>query len=222
MIPGLVRNKRVMVDGKLAESVNMKIDPEKDRVMVDGIEVFFRRSLVLMLYKPKMTESSNMDGAHPSVLGLIGEPYSRLDLNIAGRLDADAEGLMLLTNDGTLLHRIISPNNHVEKTYLVKLADPIGDYSPLLAGVTIQDGKNQPFLTSPARIEVIDKYSCKITISEGKYHQVKRMFAYLGNQVTDLKRISIGKLSLDTSLAPGSYRELTEAEIAAIFAEKTV
>lgn len=214
-----IKNGLVTINGVLVDSPRDKIDPATDRIEFSGEFVFFKSAIVLMLNKPQNVLSANRDDQYVSVTGLIKPPYDRFDLNVAGRLDLDAEGLILLTNDGSLLHRIISPNKEVMKKYLVTLEFPLSGETELESGLDIRDGKGELYHTLPARIEKIDSHSCYISIHEGKYHQIKRMFQAVGNNVTHLKRVSIGNLSLDDSLAPGEYKELSEAEISLIFAK---
>jgi len=221
MIAKFIRDGLVEINGKKVFSPKRKIDPLKDTVTFDKEKVFFRENLVLMMNKPSGYESSDKDGRYPSVQNLVNEPYSRLDIHIAGRLDADATGMLLLTNSGGLLHKIISPTSHIGKKYLVRLQSPLKDVSPLLKGVTINDGKGVPFLTKPAIVEKLDDFTCEITIQEGKFHQVKRMFEAINNEVVNLKRIAIGNLSLDNTLPEGAYRELSTEEVNAVFEQKT-
>ncbi len=193
------------------------IDPENDAVEVDGKKVFYRRWIYLMVNKPQGVLSANKDDRLPTVLGLLKDPYDRFDLDLCGRLDLDTEGLVLLTNDGDFLHQVISPKKDVLKTYEAVLAHPLGDVSPLEKGVRLLDGKNNPYVTKPAKIERISDTVCRISIGEGKYHEVKRMFEAIGNEVTALKRLSIGGLALDSALAPGEYKELSFSEVQAVF-----
>ena len=214
-----IKNGLVFQNGILIDSPRIKIDPEADEIEFAGEKVFFKASIVLMLNKPQNVLSANRDDQHAPVTELIRPPYDRFDLHVAGRLDLDAEGLLLLTNDGNLLHRIISPSKEVAKKYLVTLELPLSGEKELESGLDIRDGKGEPYHTLPAQIEKIDFHSCYVTIHEGKYHQIKRMFQAVGNNVTHLKRVAIGKLRLDDSLAPGEYRELTDVEISQIFAK---
>ncbi|MFA7045343.1 MAG: pseudouridine synthase, partial [Candidatus Izemoplasmatales bacterium] len=216
-IKAALRAGRICVNGEVPRSEQVTIDPLNDQVLFDELPVQYKDNVVLMLYKPTGFVSSNREEGAPAVMELLEEPYSRLKLNIAGRLDKDAEGLLLLVQNGEMLHRIISPAKGVTKRYLVTLAGPIGDITPLEKGVWIEDGKNERFLTKPARVEVVDPTQCVITITEGKYHQVKRMFLSIDNQVESLKRVAIGRLKLDPNLAPGQYRELKIEEIQLIF-----
>lgn len=216
-IKAALRAGRIRVNGVVPGTEQVSIDPLIDQVLFDEQPVQYKDNVVLMLYKPTGFVSSNREEGAPTVMELLEEPYSRLKLNIAGRLDKDAEGLLLLVQNGEMLHRIISPAKGVRKHYAVTLALPMGDLTPLEQGVWIEDGKNERYLTKPAQVEVVDPTRCVITITEGKYHQVKRMFLAVGNRVESLKRIAIGRLELDPNLTPGKYRELRADEIPLIF-----
>lgn len=208
-----VRLGRVRIGGRVAADPGADVNPETEAIDFDDRRVFYRKWIYLMMNKPQGVVSATEDALHPTAVGLLRDPYDRFDLSICGRLDLDAEGLLLLTNDGDVLHRIISPKNEVFKTYEVTLKDPLGDYAPLLSGVDIRDGKEQPFRTLPAFVEPTGERTARIRIQEGKYHQVKRMFAAIDNEVVSLRRTAIGGLALDPSLPPGGYRELSYAEI---------
>lgn len=168
----------------------------------------------LMLNKPQGYICSNDDGDYPTIYQLIGYPLAS-KLHSAGRLDVDTTGLVLLTDDGQFSHRITSPKHHCEKTYLVTLADPVEEHyqQHFEQGILLR-GEKIP--TKPAKLEVIDDYNVNLTISEGRYHQVKRMFAALGNKVVALHRWKIGELELDPNLLEGEFRPLNEQEIASL------
>jgi 16S rRNA pseudouridine516 synthase len=216
----VMKSGRVTVNGVVETNQRRLIQPESDTVTFDEKIVFYRDPVVLMVHKPGMTVSSNVDDTYPSILRLIQEPFSRFDLSIAGRLDADAEGLLILTNAGELVHRIITPKMDIEKTYLVHTARDIVRWDELTSGITILDGENHPFLTKPAKIKLLNARAAEIRITEGKFHQVKRMFEAIGNEVVYLKRTAIGNLQLDVTLPMGSYRLLEPFEIAKIFANE--
>lgn len=213
----MIADQAVHVNGALIKDSGINIDPEQDEITVYGTPVFYKKWVYIMLNKPKDVVSANVDSLNQTVIDLIREPYSRFDLNICGRLDIDTEGLILLTNDGEILHQVINPNHDVEKIYEVGLKNPLSKISELEKGVRILDGKDQPYLTKPARIEAISPTFCRIGITEGKFHQVKLMFEAIGNEVVSLKRVSIGGLKLDDSLKPGEYRECSFSEVDAIF-----
>ena len=168
----------------------------------------------IMMNKPMDTICSNIDEYYPSVLSLLDVPKIE-DLHIAGRLDADTTGLVLITNDGQWSHKITSPKKRCGKRYVVELADPIDDSAIPLFAAGIQL-KSEETLTKPAELEILNEHIVVLTIHEGKYHQVKRMFAAIGNKVIGLHREAIGEIELDEELELGEWRYLTEAEINSI------
>lgn len=189
-----------------------------DRVTLDGQSIEPPGPRYFMLHKPAGYVSATVDAAHPTALELLrGEPRC-LDLQIAGRLDRDTTGLLLLTDDGDWNHRLTSPARQCEKVYRVQLRDPLSAQAiaQLEAGILLR-GEQRP--TRPARVAITDQTDRRqvlLTILEGKYHQVKRMFAATGNLVLGLHRESIGGITLDPSLGPGEYRPLTAAEVQSI------
>ncbi len=216
-IKDAVKAGRISVGLEVVTDPACNIDPENEPISFDGIPVFYRKWVYLMMNKPKGVVSANRDDRYTTAIGRIGSPFDRFDLSICGRLDLDAEGLLLLTNDGDTLHRVISPKNDIFKEYHVLLARPLGDASALERGVFILDGKDEVYQTRPARLQAIGEKECRIWISEGKFHQVKRMFEAIGNEVVSLKRIAIGGLSLDLALAPGEYKEIGIEDVNLIF-----
>lgn len=203
----------ITVDDKVVKSGNFKV-PEGAVVAYDGQVLELRKTRYIMLNKPKEFISSNVDEVYPSLLHLI-DLDKAFDLHIAGRLDADTTGLVLLTDDGKWSHNITSPKKGCKKRYRVELADPVeDDYEQQLTEGVMLNGETEP--TKPAALKVINEHEVLLTISEGKYHQVKRMFAALGNKVDELHRESIGGITLDEELAFGEWRYLTEAEINSI------
>lgn len=209
-----LRNKRVTVDGEIVKTGSMKISPEQ-RVEFDGnVLDQITGPRYFMLNKPQGYVCSTDDPDHPTVLYFLEEPVA-YKLHAAGRLDIDTTGLVLMTDDGQWSHRITSPRHHCEKTYLVTLESPVADDTAeqFAHGVQLHNEKD---LTKPAQLEVITPTEVRLTISEGRYHQVKRMFAAVGNHVVGLHRERIGGIKLDDDLAPGEYRALTEEEIASV------
>ena len=205
-----VRAKRVCVNGATVSKADLKIDPESDAITLDGELIVYKKYTYIMLNKPKGYVSATDDSRLPTVLDLLPEKYGRLGLFPCGRLDRDTTGLMLLTDDGELAHFLLSPVSHVPKTYSYECESPLDELSAekLCSGVDI----GEKALTKPARLEY-DGCRGKITLSEGRYHQIKRMFEAVDNKITELERISFGPLLLDTSLSYGEWRELTEDEI---------
>ena len=212
-IKKLIRSGVVRVVGIPTPKPETKIEPDVAEVFVNGVKVEYKEFVYLMLNKPQGYLSSTRDGRQPIVLDLVPEEYAHFDLFPAGRLDIDTEGLCLLTNDGQLAHRILSPAHHIPKTYYVELEVPVEDsvIEEFANGVDLDDG----YHTLPAELKIFeDRRCCEITITEGKFHQIKRMFQATGNKVAYLKRIKMNKLSLDESLELGEMRELSEEEVA--------
>ena len=207
-----IKSKKVMVNGIVVTDSRYKVDTLKDKVVFEGIDIFYKETILLMLNKPSGVISANKDGLHETVLDLIGEPYNRFDLRIAGRLDIDTEGLILLTNDGKLLHKIISPNKDVYKKYYVKVESKF-DSNKLLKEFQIKDGRDLLFTPLLPIVEQISDNEFFLSIKEGKFHQVKRMVEHFNNKVTYLKRVSIGNIELDNSLEKGRYKEILEYKI---------
>ncbi|MFU2123485.1 16S rRNA pseudouridine(516) synthase RsuA [Gallibacterium anatis] len=206
-----LRQNLVKVNQQLVKDGALKVSPE-DQIEFDGERLeWVSGNQYFLLYKPEGYVCSHDDGEYPTVYQFFDYPLSSR-LHTAGRLDVDTTGLVLLTDDGQWSHRITSPKYHCEKTYLVTLADPVEDfYLEQCAQGILLKGEKQP--TKPAQIEIIDDYNLNLTIVEGKYHQVKRMFAALGNKVIALHRWRIGQIILDPQLEEGQYRALTDAEV---------
>ncbi|KGQ29963.1 16S rRNA pseudouridine(516) synthase RsuA [Gallibacterium anatis] len=206
-----LRQNLVKVNQQLVKDGALKVSPE-DVVEFDGETLeWVSGNQYFLLYKPEGYVCSHDDGEYPTVYQFFDYPLSSR-LHTAGRLDVDTTGLVLLTDDGQWSHRITSPKYHCKKTYLVTLADPVEDfYLEQCAQGILLKGEKQP--TKPAQIEIIDDYNLNLTIVEGKYHQVKRMFAALGNKVIALHRWRIGQIILDPQLEEGQYRALTDAEV---------
>ncbi|GGG55879.1 pseudouridine synthase [Paenibacillus radicis (ex Gao et al. 2016)] len=218
-IKKLVKQGVIQVDGKTAKDSGLTVDPEQQEIKVDGEIVVYREFIYLMLNKPPGVISATEDRRERTVIDLleiddqVREPFP------VGRLDKDTVGLLLLTNDGQLAHELLSPRKHVPKTYEARVEGDVGtsDQEAFTAGVTLDDG----YVTMPAELVINGKEqtdngivsSISLTITEGKFHQVKRMFESVGKKVVHLKRISMGPLALDEQLEEGSYRELTEEEL---------
>jgi 16S rRNA pseudouridine516 synthase len=167
-----------------------------------------------MLHKPLGVVCSTTDALHTPIHRLVNTPFAK-DLHAAGRLDADSTGLVLLTNDGDWSHRLTSPRRHCDKSYLVTLDAPLDPTlaARFTAGITLND---DPTPTLPAQLDALDAHHARVILREGRYHQVRRMFAAVGNHVTALHRERIGSLLLDPALAPGHWRELSAAEVEAL------
>ena len=207
-----IHKGQVRVNGIPERSPEYKLDIQKDLVEVNGRQISYAQQEYYMLNKPAGVVSATEDKKDMTVLDLIQEKQ-RKDLFPVGRLDKDTEGLLLITNDGLLAHQLLSPKKHVKKTYFVRVENPVSpeDIKILEEGVDIGEEKR----TLPAEISCLspEKNSLCLTIKEGKFHQIKRMFQAVDNKVLYLKRLSMGSLTLDETLAPGEYRPLTKEEI---------
>jgi len=207
-----IKNGVVEVNDELVSNVNITINESSDVVRFQGEIVYYKDPIILMLNKPKGYISANRDQLYESVLNLIDEPYSRFDLNIAGRLDVDTEGLLVLTNDGRILHDLISPKKDVYKKYYVEV-DKAFASKKLLKPMTILDGASHEYNPLPPRVEQLTPTSFHLEIKEGKFHQVKRMCEHYGVKVVYLKRIAIGNIKLDPTLELGEYREIEKSAL---------
>lgn len=223
-IKRLLRTSEVLVNGKQIYDPGTQINPDSDLITIDGEEIDLHQHIYLMMNKPQHTISSNKDGEHQTVFDLLDEdmhtPYLEDKLHLIGRLDMDTEGLLLFTTDGELTHRLISPKSHISKTYLCCLAHPesVENQAEIAKkfeeGIDVGPEDNEPgFRCEPAQIKWIDDSTAHLTIYEGKYHQVKRMFVAVGNKIAFLKRISMGQLKLDETLEPGEYKFLTDDDL---------
>lgn len=206
-----VKRGRINVDGKPALRADVHIDPEKNIITLDGETVGYERFFYIMLDKPAGVLSATEDKRQSTVLDLLDDRHRKLGLFPCGRLDKDTTGFLLMTNDGDLAHKLLSPRYHVEKTYAYTLRDPltVSEAQRIEQGVDIGE-KN---ITAPATVEMTDPYTGLITITEGKFHQIKRMFASVGNEITALRRVRFGGIEIDPELGPGGYRELSDSEI---------
>ena len=214
-VKALVRRGLVRVDGRLAASAEDKLDPAAAVVTVAGETISLCRFTYVMLHKPAGVLAATEDRKQPTVLDLLPPELRRIGLAPVGRLDKDTEGLLLLTNDGELAHRLLSPKYHVDKRYLARVDGELSaaDAEAFARGMTLGDGLE----CLPAGLEVLPDRVCIVTLREGKFHQVKRMLAARGAPVLYLKRLSMGPLTLDDSLAAGAYRLLRAEEISALY-----
>ncbi len=211
----LVKQGRVSADGALVKAPDVKLDRAAVELRVDGEPVSAEEYVYLMLHKPAGVLSATEDPRQPTVLSLLPEHLRRVGLFPVGRLDKDTEGLLLLTNDGPLGHRLLAPKKHVDKVYFVRVDGALdgADAACFQAGMTLADG----LVCLPAGLEILDPPdTALVTLREGKYHQVKRMCAARGKPVVYLKRMSMGPLELDPALEKGAWRPLTAAERAAL------
>lgn len=209
-VKDMVKKGMVSVDGEVIKKADFKFDETAAKVCVNGKELSYQKFYYYMLNKPQGVVSVTADNHDRTVLDLLKEAPGK-DLFPVGRLDKDTEGLLLITNDGELSHNLLSPKKHVEKTYLVETKESVTDdmIQKLEQGVNIGEEK----LTLPAKVNQLEDRRIELTITEGKFHQVKRMLKSVDNEVVSLKRLSMGSLVLDEKLSLGEYRCLTEAEI---------
>ncbi len=209
----MIRDGRVSINGQKENDPGRKV-MEGEEVRADGAPVVYEKYVYYMLHKPAGVISATEDAREQTVLDLIDEK-KRKGLFPVGRLDRDTEGLLLITNDGELAHRLLSPKRHVDKVYFARLDGPVGEEEKKLfaQGLKVDD----TLTALPAELEILDgKNEVRVTVREGKYHQVKRMFQAVGREVLYLKRLSMGPLVLDEQLPAGAYRRLTGEEESAI------
>jgi len=227
-VKDILKNRKISVNDIFVKDGKIQIDEKKDIVKYENKIVNYKPFVYIMMNKPAGVISATEDNHHKTVIDLLNDEYRTYDIFPVGRLDIDTEGLLLLTNDGVLSHNLLSPKKHVDKKYYVKIANPLSedDIKMLENGIKLEEN----FVTKKAKVEIICNGSEKesknsdfdenknenlvyITISEGKFHQVKRMFKAVNNEVLYLKRVKMGGLSLDEKLKLGEYRELTEEEL---------
>ena len=211
-----IRKGRVQVDGIIVKESDLKLDFTNSEVLFDNMKVEYETFEYYMLNKPAGVVSATSDNYNKTVVELITDAKNK-DLFPVGRLDKDTEGLLLITNDGDLAHRLLSPKKHVSKIYYAQVDGLLTQAEVTLFAQGIE--LNEEFTTLPARLDIIEAgeiSTAKVTIFEGKFHQIKRMFESVGKDVFYLKRLSMGKLILDETLAPGEFRRLTKEELASI------
>lgn len=212
----LVRSGRVTCNGAVAGAPDLQIDAERDIVCLDQKPVVYKKYEYYLFYKPAGCVTATRDDRQKTVMDYLKD-MARTDLFPVGRLDIDTEGLLLITNDGALAHALLSPARHVEKTYYAVLDGAVGVEIVNQFAIGVDIGEKKP--TKPAKLVILKcepQAEIELTITEGKFHQVKRMFAAVGREVLYLRRISMGALRLPPDLLPGEYRGLTSAELAAL------
>lgn len=216
-VHALVRAGLVHVNGAAAQRAEQKIDLSCDIVTLRGEPLCLREHYYIMLHKPAGVISASRSSNTPTALDLLPAALRRPGLFPAGRLDKDSTGLLLLTDDGALAHALLSPRRHVPKTYLASLRQPAAaaDAAAFAEGLHLPAAEGRPpEVCLPAQLFILENNKARVVLHEGKYHQVKRMFAACGNEVLQLHREAMGPLRLDAGLAPGECRELTEEELA--------
>lgn len=213
----LLKTKIVEVNDAIVTDPKTHVDPDTDKVTVGGEPIDYQEFVYFMMHKPQGVISATEDEMHDTVLDLLEPNDSMQEPHPVGRLDIDTEGLLILTNDGRLTHRLLSPKRHVDKVYYVEVEGLLteGDIDAFKQGVVLDDD----YETMPAELTILEtdqdshRSKAELTIREGKFHQVKRMMEAVGKRVVYLKRVSMGPIELDSSLELGSYRELTNDEI---------
>ncbi|WP_203361439.1 pseudouridine synthase [Bacillus sp. REN10] len=210
----ILKSGSVTVNGELVKDAKQHVDPNHDQIMIQGEEIHYREFIYLMMNKPQGVISATEDTRDETVIDLLEPEHIVFEPFPVGRLDKDTEGLLLITNDGQLAHQLLSPKKHVPKTYFAVIDGEVteSDIEAFRRGVTLDDG----YETKPGELVILKsglRSDIELTITEGKFHQVKRMFEAVGKRVVYLKRMSMGPLMLDEELELGEYRELTEEEI---------
>ena len=215
-VKNFLKAGRVMVNGKKEKSAKLQINEERDEIRFDGQVLEYEEFVYYMMNKPQGVISATEDSKHRTVLDLLDDIARTKEVFPVGRLDIDTHGLLLLTNDGQLAHALLSPKRHVDKTYLAQVEGIMSqeDVDTFAKGISLKD-----FTCQPAKLELVSVDSVKnqslvrVTIAEGKFHQVKRMVAYCGKEVVDLQRLTMGTLVLDENLERGEWRRLTREEL---------
>ena len=214
-VKSLLKAKRITVNGKVVNNGKVQVNPETDDIMFDGEKIQYEEFVYIIMNKPKGVVSATEDNLHKTVLDLIDPLYFKKGVFPVGRLDIDTHGLLLLTNDGELAHRLLSPKKHVTKIYQARVEGVMTaeDVTAFEKGIVLSDGTE----CMPARLDILsttqDESVVQIHLKEGKFHQVKRMVKACGKTVVDLQRLTMGPLKLDESLALGESRPLTEEEL---------
>lgn len=220
-VKNLLKAGRVTVNGKKEKSAKLQINEERDEIRFDGQVLEYEEFVYYMMNKPQGVISATEDTKHRTVLDLLDDYARAKEVFPVGRLDIDTHGLLLLTNDGQLAHALLSPKRHVDKTYLAQVEGIMSqeDVDTFAKGISLKD-----FTCQPAKLELVSVDSVKnqslvrVTIAEGKFHQVKRMVAYCGKEVVDLQRLTMGTLVLDENLERGEWRRLTREELENVLA----
>lgn len=206
----LVQSKKVTVNGEVVLKSDIKVDITVDKIFIDGKEISYQKNVYLILNKPMGYISATEDRSQKTVLDLIDSKYEHREMFPAGRLDKDTTGMMIITDDGVFAHNILSPKKHIRKIYEVKIDIPVTSdmEKGFKEGIDLNDGK-----CKTAILEKIGEYEARVTLTEGRYHQIKRMFGCFGAKVIKLHRICMGNLYLPNDLNEGESRELTDEEL---------
>jgi 16S rRNA pseudouridine516 synthase len=206
-----IRNGDVKINGRVINNPELKLDPETASIEIKGKSISISRFIYIMLNKPAGVLTATRDKKAETVLNLVPQKLKRPGLFPTGRLDKDTEGLLIITDDGNFAHQMLSPKKHIPKTYLAKLQSPIDNTArqKFTEGIVIDDG----YKCMPAQLIILEPYLAELTICEGKFHQVKRMFQAIGNEVISLKRTRFGNLFLDNQLKAGECRLISQEDI---------
>ena len=215
-VKNFLKSGRVTVNGKKEKSAKLQINEDTDEICFDGQKLEYEEFVYYMMNKPQGVISATEDPKHKTVLDLLDDLARSKEVFPVGRLDIDTHGLLLLTNDGKLAHALLSPKRHVDKTYLAQINGVMTDedVETFAEGIPLKD-----FTCQPAKLELVfidgekNQSLVRVTIAEGKFHQVKRMVAYCGKEVVDLQRLTMGTLTLDENLKRGEWRRLTKEEV---------
>ncbi|MFI3252564.1 MAG: pseudouridine synthase [bacterium] len=208
-----IKEKRVKINNTLCTNSSTSINENIDKVYFDNELVFYLENICIAFNKPQNYICSNIDELYPSILNLLPEEIVRLGLNICGRLDADTEGLVILTSNGNYVHQIISPSKNVYKKYLVHTKNKIENINLFENGLEILDGRSNLYTSEKAELNLLEDTKCIVSIKEGKFHQVKRMFEAIDNEVVYLKRLSVGNYNMPDDLLLGEYKIISIDEI---------
>ena len=215
-VKNFLKSGRVTVNGKKEKSAKLQIDEETDEICFDGQKLDYEEFVYYMMNKPQGVISATEDPKHKTVLDLLDDYARAKEVFPVGRLDIDTHGLLLLTNDGKLAHALLSPKRHVDKTYLAQVKGIMTDtdVETFAKGIPLKDFTCQPAKLELVSLDKVENQSLvRVTIAEGKFHQVKRMVAYCGKEVVDLQRVTMGTLTLDEGLKRGEWRRLTKEEL---------
>lgn len=206
----LVSKRKVFVNGNVVLKSDIKVDEQEDEIIVDGKKINFKMHVYLVLNKPKGYISATEDRTQKTVLDLVPNEYGHREVFPVGRLDKDTTGLMILSDDGEFAHNILAPKKHIEKEYEVTIDIPVTEEmkNAFLEGINLNDG-----VCKTAKLEITGEYTSNVTLTEGRYHQIKRMFGCFGATVVELNRIRMGKFTLPKDLEMGKCRELTDDEL---------
>ena len=218
-VKNFLKAGRVMVNGKKEKSAKLQINEDTDEICFDGQKLEYEEFVYYMMNKPRGVISATEDPKQKTVLDLLDDLARSKEVFPVGRLDIDTHGLLLLTNDGQLAHALLSPKRHVDKTYLAQVKGIMTDedIETFAKGIPLKD-----FTCQPAKLELVsmdaekNQSLVRVTVAEGKFHQVKRMVAYCGKEVVDLQRLTMGTLTLDENLKPGEWRRLSKEELEAL------